>query len=122
MQSKDFKKFGGSHENEKRSLVTTKVYGFNPWMDQLLAVNQIMESLAVPALKAQGKGTQKIARLHEIQSGEAKNFAYGLAEEIRDELSAAESNPPATVDCDDRQGRFSYYELDATGTQGQEAD
>ena len=29
---------------KKRSLVTTKVYGFNPWMDQLLAINQIMES------------------------------------------------------------------------------
>jgi len=29
---------------KKRSLVATKVYGFNPWMDQLLAINQIMES------------------------------------------------------------------------------
>jgi len=29
---------------KKRSLVATKVYGFNPWMDQLVAINQIMES------------------------------------------------------------------------------
>src|SRR5262245_36320166 len=29
---------------KKRSLVATKVYGFNPWMDQPLAINQIMES------------------------------------------------------------------------------
>ena len=102
--------------------MTTKVYGFNPWMDQLLAVNQIMESLAVPALKAQGKGTQKIARLHEIQSGEAKNFAYGLAEEVRDELSAVESNSAAVaVDGDGRQARFSYNEPNASGNQGQEA-
>jgi len=29
---------------KKRTLVTTKVYGFNPWMDQLLSINQIMET------------------------------------------------------------------------------
>jgi hypothetical protein len=29
---------------KKRTLVTTKVYGFNPWMDQLLTINQIMET------------------------------------------------------------------------------
>jgi len=28
---------------KKRSLVATKVYGFNPWMDQLVVINQIME-------------------------------------------------------------------------------
>src|SRR5688500_4688996 len=29
---------------KKRTLVASKVFGFNPWMDQLLAINQIMES------------------------------------------------------------------------------
>src|SRR5229473_5073738 len=29
---------------KKRTLVTTKVYGFNPWMDQHLTINQIMET------------------------------------------------------------------------------
>ena len=29
---------------KKRTLVTSKVYGFNPWMDQHLTINQIMET------------------------------------------------------------------------------
>src|SRR5260370_21740797 len=29
---------------KKRTLVTSKVYGFNPWMDQLMTINQIMET------------------------------------------------------------------------------
>jgi hypothetical protein len=29
---------------KKRTLVTGKVFGFNPWMDQLLAINQVMET------------------------------------------------------------------------------
>ena len=196
---------------KKRTLVTNKVYGFNPWMDQLLAINQIMEStgqkseapiirdlidealtarrrktsaiestaqstptpevteslqtiqtlllrlieqgqtdfqieslslellqetlaearagrmglwetLAVPALKAQGKGTQEIARLLENQSSEGKNFAYGLAEEVRDELSAVESNSASvTVADDNRQGSFSYEESDAIRNQSPQA-
>lgn len=196
---------------KKRTLVTNKVYGFNPWMDQLLSINQIMEatgqkseapiirdlidealtarrrktpaaesaaqstptteltdslqtiqtlllrlieqgqtdfqieslsfellqetlaearagrmgfweSLAVPALKAQGKGTREIARLLENQSSEGKNFAYGLAEEVRNELSAVESNSAAaTVGGDDRQGSFSYDEAGASRTPSQEA-
>jgi hypothetical protein len=196
---------------KKRTLVTGKVFGFNPWMDQLLAINQIMEttgqkseapiirdlidealtarrrktsatesveqptptlelteslhtiqtlllklieqgqtdlqieslslellqetlaearagrmglwdSLAVPALKAQGKATQEIVRLLEQQSSEAKNFAYGLAEEVRDGLSTIESNPAAVaVNGDGRQGRFSYDEPNPSGNQDQEA-
>jgi hypothetical protein len=189
---------------KKRTLVTGKVFGFNPWMDQLLAINQIMEttgqkseapiirdlidealaarrrktsatestvqptptadltdslqtiqtlllrlieqgqtefqieslslelvqetlaearagrmglwdSLAVSALRAQGKGTQEIARLLEQQSSEARNFAYGLAEEVRDELSAVESDSATvTIDGNARQGSFSYEEPAST--------
>jgi hypothetical protein len=195
---------------KKRTLVTSKVYGFNPWMDQLTTINQIMETtgqkseapiirelidealiarrrktsgtelveqpptqelsenlhtiqalllklieqgqtilrieslglalsqetlaearagriglwenLAVPALKMEGKGAPAIASLFEHQSDEAKNFAYGLAEELRDELLAVESNSSvATVDDDDRQGRFSYDEPDASRTQTEQA-
>ena len=29
---------------KKRTLVTNKVYGFNPWTDQFLAINQMMEA------------------------------------------------------------------------------
>ncbi|HKO41789.1 MAG TPA: hypothetical protein VJU84_00740 [Pyrinomonadaceae bacterium] len=30
---------------KKRTLLTTKVYGFNPWMDQVTAINELMDSL-----------------------------------------------------------------------------
>jgi hypothetical protein len=30
---------------KKRTLLTTKVYGFNPWMDQVTAINDLMDSL-----------------------------------------------------------------------------
>jgi hypothetical protein len=29
---------------KKRTLLTTKVYGFNPWMDQVTAIHQMMET------------------------------------------------------------------------------
>jgi hypothetical protein len=43
-KTKTLRNLGLAMRTKKRSLVTTKVYGFNPWMDQLLAINQIMES------------------------------------------------------------------------------
>jgi hypothetical protein len=183
---------------KKRTLVTTKVYGFNPWMDQLLATNQMMEAtgqkseapsfetssmrlssragvrcparkylssqrraenptrnlrscrlcfceflnrghssfrvqrigiellqenlvetrasgmrlweaLTVPSLSERGSSVQQIAELFDTKTDEAKDFAYGLAEEIRDQIDAADSDSAkATVDDDDRQGRFVY--------------
>jgi hypothetical protein len=186
---------------KKRTLVTTKVFGFNPWMDQLLAINQMIEAtgqkseapilrdlvdealvarrrkvagteapeqpapgrgsdqrldtiqtlllrlleqghsafrvqriglellqenlvetraggirlwetLTVPSLKERGSSTKQIADLFDAKTDEAKDFAYGLAEEIRDQIDAAEADSAsATVD-DDRQGRLVYDDSD----------
>ncbi len=195
---------------KKRTLVTSKVYGFNPWMDQHLTINQIMETtgqkseapiirdlidealtarrrktsgtesaqqtsptqefteslhtiqvlllklieqgqtavraeslslellqetlaearaariglwetLAVAALKERGKDAEQIASLFEHQTGEAKNFAYGLAGEIRDELLAGETDSNIAIDDDDRQGRLTYDDPSASQDKGEQA-
>ncbi|HEX9273465.1 MAG TPA: hypothetical protein VGA01_14770 [Candidatus Binatia bacterium] len=195
---------------KKRTLVTSKVYGFNPWMDQLTTINQIMETtgqkseapiirdlidealvarrrktsvtesaeqpaptqelteslhtiqvlllksieqgqtavraeslslellqetlaearagriglwetLAVPALKEAGGHAQQIASLFDRQTEEAKNFAYGLAEEIRDELLAGETDSNIAIDDDDRQGRLTYDDPIAGQDKGEQA-
>jgi hypothetical protein len=195
---------------KKRTLVTSKVYGFNPWMDQHLTINQIMETtgqkseapiirdlidealvarrrktsgsesaeqlpptqelteslhtiqvlllklieqgqtavraeslslellqetlaearagrirlwetLAVPALKQTGGDAQQIASLFDSQTEEAKNFAYGLAEEIRDELLAGETDSNIAIEDDDRQGRLTYDDPIAGQDKGEQA-
>ena len=195
---------------KKRTLVTSKVYGFNPWMDQHLTINQIMETtgqkseapiirdlidealtarrrktsetesaqqpaptqelteslhtiqvlllklieqgqtavraeslslellqetlaearagriglwetLAVPALKEREKDAQQIASLFEHQTDQAKNFAYQLAEEIRDELLAGETDSNIAIDDDDRQGRLTYDDPSASQGNGEQA-
>jgi hypothetical protein len=70
----------------------------------------VWEKLVVPALREQGKGDQEIAALLEQYTAEAKNFAYGLAEEIREEnlaeekaganIDLAEEDQPALFDSD----------------------
>src|SRR5437868_6207612 len=43
----DLKNAGGRQNKmrtKKRTLLTNKVYGFNPWMDQVTAINQLMEA------------------------------------------------------------------------------
>lgn len=189
---------------KKRTLVTTKVFGFNPWMDQLLAINQMMEATGqkseapilrdlvdegliarrrkaagsevseqpvpvvsvqelaqtletnqtlllriieqghsafrmhraslelsqeaiveartgkiwswetlVTSLREGGSSAQQIADLLEEKTEESKGYAYGLAEEIRDQLDAEERDSAnATVDDDDRQGRLVYDHSD----------
>jgi len=70
----------------------------------------LWENLVVPALREQGKSAQEIANILEEYTSEAKDFAYGLAEEIRDEILAeekagadidlAEEDQPALFDSD----------------------
>ncbi|MGH9961744.1 MAG: hypothetical protein ACREBC_32215, partial [Pyrinomonadaceae bacterium] len=73
----------------------------------------LWESLAVPRLTEMGKSAQDVAKLFETQTEEAKDFAYGLAEEItlRLEAQEADSETPALED-DDRQGRLVYDHTD----------
>ena len=70
----------------------------------------VWEKLVVPALREQGKSDQEIAELLEQSIAEAKDFAYGLAEEIREEnladekagadIDLAEEDQPALFDSD----------------------
>jgi hypothetical protein len=41
------------------------------------------EALAVPRMQEKGIGVGEIERRFDDQTGEAKNFAYGIAEEIK---------------------------------------
>ncbi len=67
------------------------------------------EHLAVPALREQGKTGSEIANLLAGQTAASKDFAYGLAEEIKKELLAADAEQPIIDDEDeDRQGRLMY--------------
>jgi hypothetical protein len=190
---------------KKRTLLTNKVYGFNPWMDQVTAINQLMEAtgqkseapivrdlidealavrrrkqngteaaepqpataeandtlqtiealllrvigqsetafrveslslellqetlaearagrlgiwqvLVTPALNEKGKSASEIANLFHAHSEDAKDFAYGLAEEIRNEpdatVTADSESTTANTEEDDRQGRLFYQQSD----------
>jgi YD repeat-containing protein len=82
----------------------------------------LWESLAVPALKEQGRTAHQITSLLDLQTDGAKAYAYGLAEEIKNELDATVFLPPRHIDEDeDRQGPLVYDsadgDLDSTGHQ-----
>lgn len=69
----------------------------------------LWETLAVPSLREKGSSAQHSADLFDAKTEEAKDFAYGLAEEIRDQPDAVETDSAsATVEDDDRQERFVY--------------
>ena len=46
----------------------------------------LLEFVAAPALRDKGKSTDEISRLFDAQNEYAKDYAYGLAEEIKKEL------------------------------------
>ena len=69
----------------------------------------LWELLLTPAFKEKGRSTAEIAELFDEQSAAAKGFAYGLAEDIKKELDAAELNSANNgSDNEDRQGSFVY--------------
>lgn len=72
----------------------------------------LWELLLTPALSEKGRSVEQIAELFDAQNYKAKSFAYGLAEEIRDQLDAAETHSASATDSDDRQGRLSYDDGD----------
>lgn len=78
------------------------------------------EYLAVPALREQGKTGSEIANLLESQTAASKDFAYGVAEEIKKELLAADAESPM-IEEEDRQGRLIYDDDDTDRNQGPKA-
>jgi hypothetical protein len=79
----------------------------------------VWEFLVAPGLSDKGKSAGEIARLFDIQNEEAKDYAYGLAEEIKKELDADDSDATSnTVDDEDRQESFVYDPSDTSGNGG----
>ena len=87
----------------QETLVEARAAGMRMW-----------ESVATPTLREKGKSTQDIGRIFDKQTEEAKDFAYGLAEEIKDQLIASETDSEnSSTHDDDRQGRLIYDSTDA---------
>ncbi len=79
----------------------------------------VWEFLVAPGLSAKGKSTGEIAQLFDVQNEDAKDYAYGLAEEIKKELDADEPDSTSnTSDDDDRQESFVYEPSDTSGNGG----
>lgn len=75
----------------------------------------VWEFLVAPDLSDKGKTTSEIARLFDVQNQDAKDYAYGLAEEIKKELDHDLDSTGHTVDDEDRQGSFVYDPSDTSG-------
>lgn len=79
----------------------------------------VWEFLVAPGLRDKGKNAGEIAQLLDGQNEDAKDYAYGLAEEIKKELDAGDSDSTSnTVDDDDRQESFVYDPPDTSGNGG----
>jgi hypothetical protein len=73
----------------------------------------VWEFLVAPGLSDKGKSTGEIAQLFDVQNEDAKDYAYGLAEDIKNALDAGEPvSQVSAVDDDDRQGSFVYDHTD----------
>jgi hypothetical protein len=80
------------------------------------------EHLVVPALREQGKNGSDISTLLESQTVASKDFAYELAEEIKKELLAADTEPTTFTDeNEDRQGRLIYDDVGIDQGEGPKA-
>lgn len=66
--------------------------------------------------KRTGKGGEEIAELLERQTEESKDFAYALAEEIKNELLAADAKP-GTLSADDEDRQRQLFNDDTVAPQ-----
>src|SRR6266545_3708093 len=67
---------------------------------------RLWESLVVPYLRERERSVEDIARLFQTGIGEARDFAYGLAEDIKKELDDADADSDPATDSEDRQGKL----------------
>ena len=77
----------------------------------------VWEFLVAPGLSDKGKSTGEIAQLFDGQNEDAKDYAYGLAEEIKREIDSDDSDSTSNTE-DDRQGSFVYDPSDTSGNGG----
>jgi hypothetical protein len=69
----------------------------------------VWQFLVAPGLSLKGKSTDEIAELFDGQNEDAKDYAYGLAEEIKKELDADTPDSTSNAgDDDERQASFAY--------------
>jgi hypothetical protein len=79
----------------------------------------VWEFLVAPGLSDKGKKAGEIAQLLDEQNEDGKDYAYGLAEEIKKELDEDDSDSTSnTVGDDDRQESFAYDPSDTSGNGG----
>jgi hypothetical protein len=64
--------------------------------------------LVAPGLEEKGSSSEEVAKLFEVESDEVKEFVYSLAEEIKRDLDADDTDPTGGLTEDDRQGSFAY--------------
>ncbi len=77
----------------------------------------VWKFLVAPGLSDKGKSTGEITGLFDGQNEDAKDYVYGLAEEIKKELDADDSDSTSNID-DGRQGSFVYDPSDTSGNGG----
>jgi len=73
---------------------------------------RLWESLAVPFLREKGRSDEDIARLFDAGIAKARDFAYGVAEDIKKELDAADADSDLATEEEDRQGKLAYDAAD----------
>jgi hypothetical protein len=69
---------------------------------------RLWESLAVPSVRGKGLSIEDIARLFDAGIGKARDFAYGVAEDLKEELDAANADSDLATEDKDRQGKLAY--------------
>jgi len=82
----------------------------------------LWDHLVAPELRLRGKADREIAELFDAATGQAQDFAYGLAVEVRNQIMAPDLHQRASVpssDGEDRQGWL--YELTDTSDRDPQA-
>src|SRR4030095_12878946 len=68
--------------------------------------SSLWKFLVAPGLEEKGSSYEHVAMLCEAEGEDAKEFAYGLAEEIKKDLEGDNTDPTGSLSDDDRQGSF----------------
>ena len=70
--------------------------------------SSLWKFLVAPGLEEKGSSSEQVALLFEAEGEDAKEFAYGLAGEIKRGLEGDDTDPTGSLSDDDRQGSFVY--------------
>jgi hypothetical protein len=76
--------------------------------------SSLWKFLVAPGLEEKGSSSEQVAQLFEAEGEDAKEFAYGLAEEIKRDLDADDLGSTSTIHDQERQGSFVYDPSDTS--------